>query len=649
MRQHRVRVALGALSVSALAIPLLAGAASAAPSTRVTVPGTTPAWATAAHAAGTPAASDTVSVRVALSLRDAAGAEQLAAALSDPNSAAYGRYLTPAAFNTRFAPTAASVDRVTTFLSGSGLHVTGVAEGNRWVDATGTVTQVNRAFGTVLRTYSWQGRTLRAPSGAVSVPAAVGADVATVTGLAQTVATRAPSHVKVPNPRVGPHAAATNGASPAATPPPPSQCSDFWGQHSQTLPAVDGRTSFPTHLCGYGPGQMRKAYGVDQAVASGTDGHGVTVAILDAYASPTMLADANQYATGFGDPAFARGQYRERIFRPFNLQNECGGEVGWNEEETLDVESVHGMAPGAGVLYVGAQNCDTGLDDAMNWVLQHHAADIVSNSYGWTGEDVPADELAVEHSMAIQAVLEGIGLYFSSGDDGDNVVDGLSPQPDYEASDPFVTAVGGTSLALDRRGNRVFEVGWESSLDFVDYSGPTAVYSAPVPGEFVFGAGGGTSTLFAQPWYQRGTVPGRLANRDGHKMRVSPDVATDADPFTGYFVGETLGGAFELDTFGGTSLACPLFAGIQALASQHRRIPIGFANPLLYSLGDDALRDVRPAHDPIHYASIVGGFLGTFDVDQGGTLATTRGYDNVTGLGTPNGRAFLRAESGRDR
>ena len=64
-------------------------------------------------------------------------------------------------------------------------------------------------------------------------------------------------------------------------------------------------------------------------------------------------------------------------------------------------------------------------------------------------------------------------------------------------------------------------------------------------------------------------------------MRVVPDVAAVGDPETGLAI--VFQGAVEV--IGGTSLACPVFAGIQALASQHRRFPIGFANPLLYVLG----------------------------------------------------------------
>jgi subtilase family serine protease len=325
------------------------------------------------------------------------------------------------------------------------------------------------------------------------------------------------------------------------------------------------------------------------------------------------------------------------------MQSDCGGEAVWNGEQTLDVEALHGMAPGANIHYIGARNCDAGIDEALNYVVQNHVADIVSNSYGNRGEQVPADEVALEHSIFVQAATEGIGMYFSSGDSGDEVVNGLTPQPDYPASDSMVTAVGGTSLLLNKNDHRVAEVGWETSLDFVDYSGTKAMYTSPLPGEFVFGAGGGTSTLFKQPYYQKGTVPNALAKANGSTaMRVAPDIAAVGDPYTGFYIGQTVDGTFGLSAIGGTSLSCPLIAGIQAVASQDRRFAIGFANPLLYSLGNKAFADVVP-HAPLHYASVSGGYLGTFDT--GDTQATRYGYDNITGRGTPNGVNFVRSEA----
>ncbi|WP_157695339.1 protease pro-enzyme activation domain-containing protein [Nakamurella panacisegetis] len=161
-----------------------ANAATAAPS-ELTVPDTAPTWATPANAAGTPAATDKISIRVALQLRNAGSAERAALAVSDPASRNYGQYLSAAQFNARYAPTEASVARVKNFLAGNGLTVTGQAAGNRWVSATGTVAQLDKAFHTTLRTYTYRGDQRRAPSSDVKVPSTVAADVSTVTGLTQ--------------------------------------------------------------------------------------------------------------------------------------------------------------------------------------------------------------------------------------------------------------------------------------------------------------------------------------------------------------------------------------------------------------------------------------------------------------------------------
>jgi subtilase family serine protease len=626
---RRAAIVLGA---AALTLPFMAGAAVAGPASRVTVSGSTPSWAQPSAAVGAPAGSSRVTFTVALPLRNAAAAEALVANVTDPGSAAYGKYLSPAAFNARFAPSDASVATVKNFLTGQGITVLGVAEGNRWVQASGTVAQVNAVFGTTMKTYSWRGMRLSAPATALSVPADVAGDVLAVSGLTQT-----PARPDAVRPNEG------GTASPAAPPTNTAPCSTYWNQYQQSMPEAYGRTSFPTYLCGYSPAQLRGAYGIQPAVSAGQNGHGVTVAIIDAYASPTMLADANAYADAMGEPRFKPGQYTETVFGPFGLQNECGD---WSTEESLDVESVHGMAPGANVHYFGAADCNTGIDDAANYIVQHHSADIVSNSYGWNTEELPAAEINLEHSIYLQAALEGIGFYFSSGDSGDDAaVDGVNaPEPSYASSDPLVTAVGGTSLAIDKHNGYQFETGWGSMRDFVDYSGTTPVYKQPLPGTFYAGAGGGVSTLFAEPFYQKGRVPASLAHsRGGKPMRVVPDIAADADPYTGFAFGQTINGVFTIGGIGGTSLACPLIAGMQADASTYRRFPIGFANPLLYRVSDFALRDVVPSQSPVAVSRRGGTALVTFDHDT--TLVTTRGYDDVTGLGTPRGLAFLFAQA----
>jgi subtilase family serine protease len=638
MRHTLVRRAAFAVGAAALTVPFAfaAGAVFAA-DPRHDLAGSTPAWAKPANRAGTPQSSQRVTVHVNLNLRNAGEAQQLATAVATPGNASYGHYLTAAAFNKRFAPTDSQVGKVRQYLGDQGLHVVNVAQGNRWVEASGTVSQLDKVFDTKLTTYRYRGHTLRAPATEPSVPASISSLVMSVSGLTDTGALRRPFHQQV-------NGSTSGTASPAADQPPAADCSNFWGEHNQTMPKAYGRTEFPTYICGYGADQLQTAYGVKSSIAQGKDGTGATIAIVDAYASPTMKADANKWSLANGVPTFSRGQYAEKVFKPFTLKHLCGGEDGWNGEEAIDVEAAHGLAPGANIRYVGAKNCDTGLDTALNWIVQNHTADIVSDSWGDTGEDIPASDIKSENSIFVQAAIEGIGMYFSSGDYGDNVTAGAtdSAQPDFPASDPFVTAVGGTSLAIDSDNSYEFETGWGSTADKVDYSGATAAYSEAVPGSFYAGAGGGTSTLFAQPGYQQGVVPTGLSGTGDSAMRVVPDVAALADPYTGMAVGRTIDGTYTVETWGGTSLACPLFAGVQADASTDRPVSIGFANPLLYSLGQsNAYRDTVPHSNPVAVATPSGSALVTFDRDS--SLTTMYGYDNVTGLGSPNGDKYIKS------
>jgi len=644
MRPHFVRAAVAALSASALALPFLGGTAQAMPASGIAaVPGSAPAWTHAARIIGAPAPAARFPFEVALRLRNEAGAEKLARAVGSPASPSYGKYLTPRQFNARFAPTAAQIARVESFLRGQRIKVTGVAPGNRWVAASATAAQVQRAFRTTLKMYSYRGHRLRAATKSLSVPSSLRGLIAGFPGVSQAIVRPAT-----------PKALRRPAGQPDASLPPPASCSVYWAQHHQVGPAAYGRTSFPTPNCGYSPRQLRVAYGMQQNVQAGNDGHHVTVAIIDAYDSPTMLADANAYSDLQGEPRFKAGQFIDDSVNPatFNDQGLCGGEAGWNEEQTLDVEAVHGLAPGATVAYVGAQNCDTGIDDALNFVVQHHTASIVSNSYGFFGETGLDGEVGLEHSIFLQGAAEGIGFYFSSGDDGDNVpVGDPIAEPDYPASDSLATGVGGTSLGINSNGSYRFETAWGNLADPVNFAPTPAVYSLPLPGEFDGGAGGGTSRLFTQPSYQAGTVPNSLSQLNGPtKMRVVPDVGAVADPETGYLIcedapgngGTCSAGAGDLIQIGGTSLACPVFAAIQSLAEQGRFRPIGFANPVLYAMQAWAFHDVQSSNAPIQPLAIMtdsGRTLITMDRDS--SLADTRGYDDTTGRGTPNGITFL--------
>lgn len=615
----------------------LTGGATASAADRVSFAGSVPSWATPANDAGVTAADQSVEGEMYLPLRDQAGAEALATAASTPGAHGYRQFLSPQQWIQRFSPTQADVDQQVAMLKAKGLTISAVPASRQYIVFRGTAKQLGSLFQTSLHNYRLGGNVLAAPSSAPSVSAAFAGKVSGVS-LDQARLLTHPDSIKQGD---IPDSVSAQGRS-AVAPPARAECSAFVGDKTYTAPAAYGKTTFNTFLCGYTPAQLRSAYGLDSLVRSGVNGAGQTVAIIDAYASPSIVNDVNQYSAQVGEPGITAATYSQIVPTPgeFVDQEACGFPSGWQGEQTLDVEAVHGIAPGAKVLYVGGFNCGGGLDVALSKILDNKLANIVSNSYGNVGEAIPADALKGAQNLHIQAAGEGIGLYFSSGDNGDEVAALGYVSPDFPASSPYVTAVGGTSLGVDKRGKIAFETGWGTAADKIlpDASG----YVSPLPGAFSGGAGGGTSAVFAQPAYQRGVVPSSLAK--GH--RVSPDIAALADPYTGFSIGispivdDATGalGPFERETYGGTSLASPLTAAQIAIVQQSTHASIGFANPTLYGLDrilPFSFRDVVPQNPPLAlaYTSAISGNSFLITLDQDTSLKTARRYDAVTGIG----------------
>lgn len=458
----------------------------------------------------------------------------------------------------------------------------------------------------------------------------------------------------------------------------PAACSGFYGEHTaKAVPnAFGGRN--PLAVCGYTPEQLRFAYGVTQFHERG---EGVTVAIVDAYTSPTMLADANRYATHHDERPLSSSQYREVTPPAYHhlTDGECETQSSWAVEEALDVEAVHAMAPQANIVYVAAASCDdTDLMAALQSVVDNHLATIVSNSWGGIAHSTYGDEdpstMAGYSALFQRGGQQGISFLFSSGDCGAEVpsaqcaTGSARPQAEYPAEDPWVTAVGGTSLAIGSWDQYVGEVGWgdrRSSLA----PGGSAWSPAAGTGEWRFGGGGGTSEDVAQPGYQAGVVPPALASTllngkpAGQPMRVVPDVAMDADPMTGFMVGVTQklpngSTGYGESAIGGTSLATPLFAGLTADAEQAAGHPFGFLNPALYgraasgvfhdvsqtSLGKDCPRPGMPPATVVDLGVDGAGVhqARLYQLGDDGLLSAGVGYDDVTGLGSPS-PSYLRS------
>jgi subtilase family serine protease len=576
--------------------------------------------------------------------------------VSDPTNRRYGHYLSPRRFNARFAPSAKAVAATKGFLRGAGFRVQYVPPNNRYVAAVGTVGQAEAAFATHLRDLSLGSGVVHAPVTPPVVPAALRRYVSGIDGLDT-------SHPMRPL------------AVPSADPPPgfvnAPPCSSYYG----ATPAGDQPPAFgatqPYAPCGYTPAQLEGAYGVSPLLSHGIDGRGTKVAIVDAYDSPTIAADANQYSHLHGLPAADITRHASPVAT--NSPEIPGSPIdpqGWSGEETLDVEAVHSMAPGADIVYEGADSAfNFDLTAAENDIVANHLAQIITNSFGSAGD---FDNSSDWDPIFLQAAAEGIGVYFSSGDQGDETQDPNGPgdrEVDSPANSPYVTAVGGTSLAVTKGNGYGFETGWGTGKSTV--SG--GQWSPDPPGDWIYGGGGGTSQTYAQPDYQKGVVPDSIAghfagkpaeadagdaNGDIHVPgRAVPDVAMDGDPTTGMLVGQTQNfsgnpvvlpgddvryGEYRI---GGTSLSSPLFAGVMALADQASRVPHGFANPALYGLHrTGAFRDVRAPKKQLalvrtDYDNGVDSSGGTTttlrSLNQLLTLSLLPGYDDTTGLGSP--------------
>jgi subtilase family serine protease len=624
------RGALTVAAASALVAGVLAAApgASAQPSRRA-IPNSAPRWLGHAVHQGKTSNQARVSLRVYLSPQGGLGAVQAAvAAVSTPGSASYGHFLTPAQYAARYAPTTAAVRSLQSWLTSQHLTVTGVEANRRYVTASGTVAAAQAAFGVSIENYHHDGQNVQAPSSAASVPDSLAGSVLAVGGL-DTTQTLAKTSAVIPPP-----AAFVNGRP----------CSTYYGQilakyqadYRTPLPKFKGQV-LPYAPCGYTGPQFRAAYESNSFL----DGSGVNIASVLWYNSSTIRQDVNHYAILHGDGAYAPGQFTLSLPASFNVVDGCDPS-GVQQEQALDTEAMHAMAPAANIRYYAAASCfDNDLIDALARVVQENRVSIVSNSWGGHGEEVGTDTVVAYEQIFLQGALQGISFLFSSGDNGDELANTGLRQPDWPSSDPYVTAVGGTAAAIDGGGTLAWQTGWGTYKYSLSADGKSWM-----PAGFLYGAGGGFSSLHNRPSYQQGVVP-----PNAPPGRAVPDVGLDADPTTGMLIGLTElfpNGTQKYGEFriGGTSLSSPLFAGMTALTLQHAGRPLGLLNPTIYSQARSGnFTDVKgkpqdSGNVRVDYANGVdptGGLLysvRTFDQDS--SLRVTTGWDDVTGIGSPN-------------
>ena len=622
-RRHTVTAALAASAACVLLGSGIANAAAArpGPADLVALVNTAPV---AGPSSAMPAASR-VNVSVLIG-RDQAGLAAAARAISDPASPRYQHYLSTALVAAEFGATSAQQAAVSGWLSRSGLAVThrdGFA-----VDASGTVAQAQSALHARLGLYRPSGGTEQVvASKPMSVPAAIAGSVSTIR-VSQATVPMTPHERLVPLP-----------AHPRPLATVKEKCSAYYGQaQAAHLPGAYGRT-LTWAPCGYLPQQLRGAYG---ATRSRLTGAGASVAILSEDNDKTALSDANRWARDRDFPPFKPGQFSTNIAK--------GAHPGTGDgESALDVEAVHGMAPAARVTYVVGNGTITGdrLLDALDTVVTYHIADVVTSSWyiGWL--PVPKSVITAYEGVLQRAAVEGITVNFASGD---------AQKPtkiQYPGADPWLTAVGGTSLAVGAHDNYLWETGWVT--DLARLNKPATAWKPAPPGTFFAGTTGGISS-FAEPYYQQGVVSGNVIN--GKAKRAVPDVSDLGDFTVGYQIGFSFIHHHKLiyvnAVNGGTSLSSPMFTGFEADLIQGRHhIALGFANPALYNMANtSAYHDVtsNPQGQGYTEATVFGTAYGLPPtLTTMGLCATTpahqtcgAGYDTTSGIGSP-GPSFFRS------
>jgi subtilase family serine protease len=364
------------------------------------------------------------------------------------------------------------------------------------------------------------------------------------------------------------------------------------------------------------PAQVRAAYDLGPLYRRGIAGTGQTIVIVDPYGSPTIAADLQGFDAAFrlpAPPSFRVIQPAGAVpaFRVTQNMIESGLET------SLDVEWAHVIAPAASIVLVETPAAEiegtSGFPQivrAEQYVIRRHLGGVVSMSLGATEETFPSRGSLLALRSAFQLAAEPayrITMVAATGDQGASGYT-LSTKSIYPrrvigwpASDPLVTAVGGTQLDLNAAGaRRAPDVAWADS-------------------------GGGLSSVFAKPAYQARV----LAGRD----RGIPDISMDASCRSATAVYFSFYGGPRWTAGCGTSLATPMFAAVVALADQVAGHPLGLINPALYRMA--------AAHD----RGIIDVVSGDNDISLGGVTVAgyraTRGYDLVTGLGTVDARYFV--------
>lgn len=490
----------------------------------------------------------------------------------------------------KFGPSTRQINQVKSFLGKYGLSVQGTSSNHNVVTAKGTYAQIERAFHVPIEQYTYKHQTFYANPSTPQVPNGLASVISSVVGLTTYHAF---------------HNSITHMVKPQKNKPKSS-------------------TSSPS---GYSPQQIASAYQITPLYKKHDMGQGTTIAVA------TLATFRPQDAATFWKYYHINRGSASLSVVPVDGGFPSGdsGAGSGRIETSLDVERSGSIAPKANIMVYEAPNTNQGFLDLFNQVVSQDKAQVMTCSWG---EDELLATPAYDHAISnifMEGAAQGQSLFAASGDYG--AYDGYpiipTPSVDFPASSPYITAAGGTTLPMNGQipipnGSipMTHEHGWGWSYllpYYKNFGYPSE--AAFLPAIFPIGSGGGTSLVFHRPFYQKGAA---FPHTVGRNM---PDIALNADPFTGYAIYDTSPntsyGSGWINGFGGTSFASPQWAGIAADLNSALKRSLGFANPILYDVFNSPLNTSTPAYHIITKGN-------------NWYYKSHYGYNRVTGLGSPN-------------
>jgi kumamolisin len=535
-----------------------------------------------------------------------------------PGNPYFHHYLTPSEFRSLYDQPAGAIQALEQYLESYGLTASqtettnGVTyTSNNYLYVSGPVGAVERALSVSINHYTFQGRSFLANPQNPSLPTNYdGYDLAAMVSGISGLLTYSAFH-------------------------PMTVAAGQMVNSVQLATCAVGGYADCTAPTGLSPQDTQRIYDAGGLTQAGITGQGVTIAI--ATLAPFLTGDPPKFWSYYGIDR--TGSLTEIGVDQVIPAGGASGQGQGGSETDLDVEQSGSMAPGANIEVYVAPNTNNGFVDLFNAVVNGFdgvVPNVMSVSWGESEAFETPGYATLLNQQWEQGAAEGITMFDASGDSGAYDGYGYEGQNGLQVDSPadltWSTAVGGTTLgSTEAAGISGIPTpaelscmpateqawGWDYLLPCYQALGFKSQETAK-HALYPVGSGGGFAAYFAEPSWQS-AYGGALTGAAGKGV---PDVAFNADPFTGYSILDsasdyTTASAPWTDGWGGTSFAAPNWAGLTALIDQYVGGSVGFLPPTLYQLANaGGFRDITTGDNWYYQAG--------------------PGWDAATGLGVPD-------------